>query len=122
MGLKSLKKWLNLSLLLGGLVSYRGGRDGGLGKEPVRLLKPLVPLVRLGRRALVDREIPLPTPDDVAVHVRVLEVGTLEGVDLSLQVGQRVLKVKTFRDFAFQIGKRDTVDFLMSVPRSPRAA
>ena len=114
--------WLNPSLFLGGLVSYRGGRDGGLGEEPVRLLEPPVPLVRLGRRALVDREIPLPTPDDVAVHVRVLEVGTLEGVDLSLQVGQRVLKVKTFRAFAFQIGKRDAVDFFMSVPRSPRAA
>lgn len=70
----------------------RTRRDGGLAEEPLVLLELAVALVRLRVGHLVRGEVPVPAPDYVAVQLRVLEVGSFEGVDLSLQIGQGLLE------------------------------
>lgn len=44
-----------------------------------------------GPHSLLVGEVTVPSADDVAVHLRVLQVAAFEGVDLPLQVGQRLL-------------------------------
>ena len=63
--------------------------DRGLAEQPLALLELPTPLVGLSR-GLGDAEVPVPASDNVTVEVRVLQVAAFEGVDLTLEVGQRV--------------------------------
>ena len=79
------------------LGTHSHGGDGTLGEEPLVFPELPIPLVRLRGRLVVDGEVAVPSADDVAVQVGVLQVGPLEGVDLTLQVGKSFLLVDKSR-------------------------
>ncbi len=71
--------------------TYSTGGDGRFREEPLIFSKLPVSLVRLRGCLVVDGQVAVPPSNDVAVEVRVFQVGALEGVNLSLQVCQRLL-------------------------------
>jgi len=76
-------------------ITYSHGGNAGLGEEAFGLLELAIPLVGLGIGGLVGGQVALPAPDDVPAQLGVLQIGPLEGVDLSLQIGQLFLSVHT---------------------------
>lgn len=71
--------------------SYRHRGDRRFGEQTLRLLELAVALVRLRVGAFVSSQIAVPSAYDVTVQLCVLQVGSLKGIYLALQVGQRFL-------------------------------
>ena len=85
-----------LALLGAGLLVHdvprhrRHARDARLGEQSLVLLEPSVSPVRSTNIGFSRGQITVPAPDYVPILVRVLKVAPLEGVDLPLEVAERV--------------------------------